>query len=186
MQLKADKASGPSPAPPPIGGGALFGLNPDDGHMGPERPLLGAVEALGLEPIRELGLELDRSLTLRVGREQAGAVRRNRDRLLHEPRLHRPRANRAHDLGDPLDVALRLVGEEAERHVQRLGGERTQRRIGERFTLPCEQAVAYPVRQVERHEQPRPRALLPLLGHWLNLRRRPDRKALALGIECAA
>ena len=38
-------------APPSLRGGALFRLDPGDGHVGPEGPLLGFVEALGLEAV---------------------------------------------------------------------------------------------------------------------------------------
>ena len=87
-RLDAHRAA-PS-APPPLGGGALGRLDPGDRHVGPERPLLGLVEALGLEPVGELGLERDRGLVARrVDREQAGAARRNRDRLRFEARSSR-------------------------------------------------------------------------------------------------
>ena len=125
----------------------------------------GLVEALRDERVGELRLERYGALALGADREQAGPVRRNRRGLGIEADLDRSRVHPLDDLGDPLDVALRVVGEEAEGHVQRLGGDRPQRGVGERLALPCHQPLAHPLRQVERHEQPRPRALQPLLGH---------------------
>src|SRR6185295_10585153 len=85
------------------------------------------------------------------------------------------------------DVALGLVGQKAEGHVQRLGGDGPQSRVGERFVLPGDQPLAHPLRQVERNEQARPRALQPLLGHHNpNLCAGRSLKARDSQIDCSA
>ncbi|MGH2952600.1 MAG: hypothetical protein ACRDK9_01085 [Solirubrobacterales bacterium] len=48
--------------------------------------------------------------------------------------------------------------------MERLGPDRAQRRVLERLPLPGGQGIEDVLGQVERDEQPRPRALEPLLG----------------------
>jgi hypothetical protein len=62
--------------------------------------------------------------------------------------------------------------------VERLAANRAQRRIGQRVRLPGREAIADPIGQVERYEQPGTRALQPLLRHRLNLWRPEARDAI--------
>jgi hypothetical protein len=97
--------------------------------------------------------------------EEAGSPLRDRRRLRVEAQFDRARLERVDELGDPRDRPLGMMAEEDERHVQRLGPHRPQRRIAEPSFLPLRQAVADPVGQVEGGEQPRARRLWAFLGH---------------------
>src|SRR5215218_3242746 len=142
-----------------------LGTNPSDGHMWPERPLLGLVEALRLEALRHARLQrLRPRRQRRQGVQPRPAPRRPRLRIeqLDPGSGSDPLP---HHRGDRLDLLLRPVAEEGERDVQGLRSDGPQRRIHQRLPPPGDDLLAEVVGQVESDEQPRPRAFRSFLRH---------------------
>src|SRR5829696_5616681 len=101
-----------------------LGTNPGDGHMRPERPLLGLVEALGRQTLRDPLLQhFGPRGDHRQGVQTCPTVRRPPHRIAQlDPR---GRADAfPQDLRDLLDLPLRPVAEEGEGDMKRLGRNR--------------------------------------------------------------
>src|ERR1700742_4433749 len=107
-----------------------------DRHMGPEIALLGLVQPFLGQPGLQISLEVAGSRRRRRESEHRGPPgARHRDRIL-ELRQHHLSLGLPDHVGDRLHLGRLAVAEEDERHVQRLGPHRLQRRIDQLLPSP--------------------------------------------------